>query len=296
MDVAAMTIRRPLIPVGHSLTLRRGPKGTKWISDGIITFGADDSVEVAALTAPPPDPVPSPQSGDLFMAPSGNDANPGTLASPKRTILAASALLKPGQTLWARGGTYSGQGGYNWKSSGLPGAPVAIRRFADDLPSVTFDGANQSHGIIIADQHDVVIGDLDFRGFGKGPSGDGTILLLNASGILIEDCGLLDSGITFQQDHHIYVNSGCADITIRRNFMDGTPGAAVHLYHDPGPTNVVIEDNTMRNGYWGVVIGSNADGVRIDNNPYSGNTINVDNQRGIGVVVDGVPLATGGRR
>ncbi len=120
-----------------------------------------------------------------------------------------------------------------------------------------------------------------------GTTGDGAILLLNAAGITIQNCTLTNNGAGFQQDHHIYVNSGSRDIIIRNNVMDGTPGAGVHLYHDPGPTNVLIEGNTMRNGYWGVVIGSNANGVTMRGNTFSGNVINMDNQRGTNVTASG---------
>jgi nitrous oxidase accessory protein NosD len=120
-----------------------------------------------------------------------------------------------------------------------------------------------------------------------GSSGDAAVLLLNAQGVTIEDSTFLNNGSGFQHDHHIYVNSGCSDIVIRRNLMDTTPGAAVHIYHDPGPTNVLIEGNTMRNGYWGVVVGSNANGVRVERNTFAGNTLNIDNQRGTNVTASG---------
>jgi len=202
-----------------------------------------------------------------------------------RTILAASAKLAPGGVLYARGGTYTGQGGYNWKSSGTSTAPVTIKAYPGEIP--LFDGSGQSHGIIVSSFNYVVIDGLHFNGFGMGPSGDGSILTLNARGITIQNCRITNSGAGFQQDHHIYVNSGCADITIRNNYMQTTPGAAVHIYHDPGPTNVLIEGNSMLNGYWGVVVGSNANGVAVNGNTFSGNTINIDNQTGTNVTASG---------
>lgn len=231
-------------------------------------------------------PTATPTTGDaLYIAPTGNDANPCTLAAPCRTILDASAQLAPGDTLLVRGGTYAGQGGYNWQSSGVAGNPVTIRNYPGETP--LFTGANWSHGIIVSGHSHVVIDGLAFTGFGMGPSGDAAILLLNASDIVIQNTTLTNNGAQFQSDHHIYVNSGCSDLTIRNSLMDGTPGAAVHLFHDPGPTNVLIEGNTMRNGYWGVVIGSNANGVAMNGNTFSGNTINMDNQRGTNVTASG---------
>ena len=41
-----------------------------------------------------------------YVATNGNDSNPGTLASPWRTMSASCAKLNAGDTLYARGGTY----------------------------------------------------------------------------------------------------------------------------------------------------------------------------------------------
>ena len=150
-----------------------------------------------------------------------------------------------------------------------------------------FSGVNQSHAIIVSGHSHVVIDGLSFTGFGMGPSGDAAVLLLNAAGIAIRRCLFTNNGAGFQQDHHVYVNSGCRDIVVEDCGFDGTPGAAVHLYHDPGPVNVRIARNRMANGYWGVVIGSNANGVQMIENTFSGNTVNMDNQRGTNVTASG---------
>lgn len=45
-------------------------------------------------------------AAQFFIAPDGNDANPGTLAEPKATIDAVLDLIQPGDTIQVRGGTY----------------------------------------------------------------------------------------------------------------------------------------------------------------------------------------------
>lgn len=295
-----MTDRTHHLLPGHEVLSRNGPKiGAKWIRDPVISEYSGDRIVITTSEPvpeppPPPPPPPATTGRTFYLAPNGSDSASGALSAPWRTILFASSKLLPGDTLLVRGGTYSGQGGYNWKSSGEPGKPVTIQSYPGEDPS--FLGQGQSHAIIAADRSHVVIAGLTFSGFGMGPSGDGAILLLRTQGIVIEHCWFQNNGVGFQQDHHIYVNSGCRDLTIRRNYFRGTPGAAVHIYHDPGPLNVVIEDNEMHDGYWGVVVGSNANGVKIDRNVFSGNNVNIDNQLGSMVTVDGVPLAKGARR
>lgn len=58
-------------------------------------------------------------AGDLFVAPGGSNANPGTFASPKQTIMGAMAAASAGQVIRVRAGTYreivdfTGKGGPN---------------------------------------------------------------------------------------------------------------------------------------------------------------------------------------
>ena len=227
---------------------------------------------------PPPPPPPSVTGNALYIAPYGNDANPCSVAAPCLTILSASARLLPGDTLLVRGGTYTGQGGYNWQSSGTASAPVTIRAYPGEAP--IFDGAGWSHGIIVAGYHNVIIDGLVFTGFGKGSSGDGTIMLLNATNITIQNNWITNTGIS-ALDHSIYVNSGTNFITIRNNTLHNSSGTHIVLNHAPGPTNVVIQGNAIGNAagetaYGGVVVACTATGTTatVSGNVFRGITIN----------------------
>jgi hypothetical protein len=46
------------------------------------------------------------ETRSYYVSPSGNDANPGTLAQPFKTLQKALPLLKPGETLIVRAGEY----------------------------------------------------------------------------------------------------------------------------------------------------------------------------------------------
>ncbi len=84
------------LTLGASVLLAPGAK-----AGAGATFAPTNS---SVLTVPDSAyPVPS---NALFVAPAGNDANPGTQAMPKRTLKAALAKVPTGGTVVARAGTY----------------------------------------------------------------------------------------------------------------------------------------------------------------------------------------------
>ena len=52
-------------------------------------------------------------AADFYVAPTGNDGNPGTLSQPFRAVQQAASILQPGDTAWLRGGTYRETVRYN---------------------------------------------------------------------------------------------------------------------------------------------------------------------------------------
>ncbi len=74
-------------------------------------------------------------SQNIYVSPSGNDSNPGSLNSPKRTIQAASNQLKSGDTLFLRVGSYHEEVVLE-SIRGSESNPVVIKAFADEHPIV----------------------------------------------------------------------------------------------------------------------------------------------------------------
>lgn len=81
----------------------------------------------------------SPQvlAADYFVAPSGNDNNPGTESKPFKTMRkAGEAATSPGDTVYIRGGVYGG----GWdahlspQASGTAAAPITFRAYPGELP------------------------------------------------------------------------------------------------------------------------------------------------------------------
>ena len=90
---------------------------------------------------------------DYYLARSGDDGNPGTEAQPWRTFHAAVTRLKPGDTLYVRGGTYRGAeegGGVRIRVSGEPGKPITIAAYPGEevylLGSVALGGWERWQG------------------------------------------------------------------------------------------------------------------------------------------------------
>lgn len=87
-------------------------------------------------TTPSPTPTssstPTPAAGGnvYYVATTGNDSNPGTLAKPWQTIQKAANSLVAGDTLYLRGGQYPGvSGGYSFRNSGTPAKPITLTNY-----------------------------------------------------------------------------------------------------------------------------------------------------------------------
>lgn len=88
-------------------------------------------------------------AAEFYVAPTGDDANPGTFEKPFATIQRAQQSAEPGDTVFIRGGTYimnekkiaRRKGIYAYitylDKSGLPGKPITYRAYQNEKP--TFD-------------------------------------------------------------------------------------------------------------------------------------------------------------
>jgi hypothetical protein len=90
-------------------------------------------------------PLPATQ---YYMAVSGNDDNPGTPDRPFATLARAASMLKAGDTLLVRGGTYKAQPSVRLKQSGTPLDPIRIYAAEGPRPVLEF-GTETAPGITI---------------------------------------------------------------------------------------------------------------------------------------------------
>ncbi|MBL7253066.1 right-handed parallel beta-helix repeat-containing protein [Paractinoplanes lichenicola] len=74
----------------------------------------------------------------LFVAPGGNDNNPGTQGAPLATIQKAVGLVAAGGTIAVRGGTYALSTNITIAKSGTASAPITLTAYAGE--KVVIDG------------------------------------------------------------------------------------------------------------------------------------------------------------
>jgi len=78
---------------------------------------------------------------NVYVATTGNDANPGTKEQPFRTIAHAMANAEAGTTIWVNGGVYY-EGNLTTEHNGTPGRPIVLR--AAPGQNVIMDGSDPS--------------------------------------------------------------------------------------------------------------------------------------------------------
>ncbi len=247
--------------------------------------GAADATTLLATTAA--DGIQAPQAGakapcNYYIAPTGSDRGAGTYASPWKTIKHGSGRLTPGQTLCARGGTYYGQGGLIWSSSGTASKPVTFRNYPGER--AVFDGewgdtGTDGNFLVFSNNSHVVVDSIVAQRYAD-KYGNGTIDLHNGRGpvnnITIQNSTLMDNGSHPNQDHHIYLATGATNVTIRNNLFIRAAGSAIQAYHSPASSGIKIYNNVMIGGtlrcnqsktngcssratqHWGLIIGDAA--------------------------------------
>jgi hypothetical protein len=249
-------------------------------------------VPVAATPPPAPAATPKPQPAPatpapqppaaggpmvpggrvFYLSPGGSDSGSGSASSPWRTLESASSKLKPGDTLYLRGGTYTGEQMY-WTSAGTAAKPIWVKAFPGE--GVVFDGNGTRQFIWFRDGASFVYLD-GFRVTDYAPSGTGVIIFTDgAHDIVLTAMTMNGHHAPDNNDHLVYPASpNVRNITVRYSVLDGAAGGCVHVYHSPGAQGVKVHNNQLRNCTWGVIADSGST-VDVYNNVFSGNDVNI---------------------
>jgi parallel beta-helix repeat protein len=240
----------------------------------------------------------SSQAATYYVAPNGNDANPGTLTHPFGTLNQATRTLEPGDTLYVRAGTYveslinSIPGGLSWSMpvtvAAYPGETVTVKPGSGATRVVEINGEDRQYIIIdglILDGANV--GYDVFKIGGNGTVGVAHHIRLKNSevrnspgpGIVVD--GTFYSGFSS--------NPGCCNEFIQLNVHDnGTTVNNQGLYIRSGG-NIVEKSRIYRNKCCGINAfvsgGSRPDDNVIRNNEVFDNGLT--NSKGDGILVGG---------
>ncbi len=109
-------------------------------------YGAKTSI-VATLTVNT-----APTNGAFYVAPTGDDSNPGTLAAPFFNLSKAISLALPGDTIYMRGGTYFYATTIVLEKSGTATDRIKIFAFPGELPFLDFTNqpyASNNRGLLL---------------------------------------------------------------------------------------------------------------------------------------------------
>jgi hypothetical protein len=233
----------------------------------------------------------------FYVAPTGNDGNPGSMASPFRTIGKGASVAQPGDTVSIRGGMY--MQAVNVMRSGTAAAWITFSAFPGELPILDGSGSGGTGFSSSTAQYIRVVGiatrNWSSSGFGNGwvndtgtsngnwqfinciADGNGIngITFYNASGLLIDESivshngNMLPSWSSGVNLFHVMGTS--ADNVVRRTVSfenidistNHTDGSGFIL--DQSSSGATFENNIgFRNG--GSCIRINTPGARIINN------------------------------
>jgi hypothetical protein len=211
--------------------------------------------------------------------PSGDDANPGTLAEPWATLQRAALALNPGDTVLVRGGSYAGG---HFTRSGSAEQPITLAAFPGETPVIDADNPVTIDGINLEGaSHMVVEG---FTVTGTGRAGIRAVLCQNVvirhnvtdqntrwgiftgfcDDLLIEFNETSRSGI----EHGIYVSNSGDRPVIRNNLIWGNNANGIHMNGDVSQggdgiiSDALVENNIIFGNGAAGGSGINCDGVQ----------------------------------
>jgi hypothetical protein len=172
-------------------------------------------------------------AAEFFVAPDGDDANPGTRAKPFASLMEAEKRMKPGDTAWLRGGTYR-----------IGESDIARRdRLVATVFPLTRDGAKDKPLKFFAAPGERPVFDCS----GLKPPGL-RISVFRVFGSWIHLKGIEVIGVQVTMREHTqsicFENFGDHNVYERLTMRDGQ---AIGLYINRGANNLVLNCDAYRN-------------------------------------------------
>ncbi len=123
-------------------------------------------------------------SAQMYIAPDGNDDNPGTFELPFRSLSKAVSLAGPDSLIYLRGGVYYETISTRLNRTGQPGRPIKVWAYPGEVPIIDYSNqivADSSRGIRVSHNY------WHLKGLVVRRAGDNGIYI-NGWYNIIEDC------------------------------------------------------------------------------------------------------------
>ncbi len=139
-------------------------------------------------------------SQPYYVSTTGSDSNSGTLASPFRTIAKAVSVVKAGETIYVRGGTYSLTTTITLDRSGTDNGLISLLAYPGEKPVLDFSAqtlASSNRGVVLTGNWWNITG-LDITG-----AGDNGMIISGGSHNTVRQCSFYrnrDSGLQLDND------------------------------------------------------------------------------------------------
>ena len=222
--------------------------------------------------APPPPPPPSERAG-FYVAPNGSPSGDGSRERPwdLRTALGHPSAVRPGDTIWVRGGTY--RGSFQSSLRGSASAPIVLRAYPGER--ATIDGASGGGSTLRIDGEHAIYWGLEVMNPSPTRTADRETGVYIRSGnnklvhLVIHDTGLAvyteasapnvdivgciiyNNGYntTEGHGHALYIRNLSGSKLLRDNVMFNQFAYGIHVYTTPGGglNNITVEGNTSFN-------------------------------------------------
>lgn len=200
----------------------------------------------------------SASAASYYVALSGNDANPGTLSAPFRTINKAAGVAAPGDVVNVRGGVYNGQ--VSIGSKGTSSARITFRSYPGELAVIDGTGTGTDKNLVTFYKASFV----DFAGFEVRNATRVGILGWNASNIRVLNNDVHHSwrnGIYFGGDSGVALTDIVIDGNdVHHNVLENQYGAFPNGGWATGISLNAVERGTVVNNEvhnnWGEGLGT----------------------------------------
>lgn len=217
-----------------------------------------------------------------YVAPTGNNGNPGTQAAPFQTIQNGLNFVKPGDTLTVRGGTYNEA--LVLKTSGTSTGRITINAYSGETVTVSSGnsralrtGGSKHYytidGLRFISNRVIYQADKDFTlDFSDGSWAGNNVPNAGSTNMILRNC-YVEGSIWFYGHHNLVENCEFNGKTVWGNGIFEAFGSSnnniyrknkVHDYKGRGiwsmsyTSGVIIEDNTVYNC---VLMGIDVDGA-----------------------------------